>query len=53
MPTMLPNPQLLGTVHITLCLDDSLGPWLTLSSPPLAAMRPPQENPLPGVWKCT
>ena len=35
-----------------LILDNGLGSWSTLSSPPLAAMRPPWERPLPGVWVC-
>ena len=30
-----------GYSPIILCLDDSLGSWLTLSSPLLAAMKPP------------
>ena len=37
------NLQLLSTVHTIWCLDDGLGSWLTLSSPLLAAMRPPWE----------
>ena len=40
---MLPDLQLLGTVHIIWCLEDSLDSWLTSSSPLLAAMRPPRE----------
>ena len=40
-------------VHTIWCLDNSLGSWLTLSSPPLGAMRPPWERPPPGVWMCT
>ena len=42
-----------GYVHIIWCLDDGLGSWLTLSSPSLAAMRPPWERPPPGVWTGT
>ena len=37
---MPPDPQLPGTVQIIYCLDDGLGSQLTLSSPPLAAVRP-------------
>ena len=47
---MPPNLQLPDTVHIIWCLYDSSGSWLTLSSPPLAAMRPPWERPLPRMW---
>ena len=41
---MPPNLQLLGTVHTTWCLDVGLGCQLTLSSPPLAAVRPPMRE---------
>ena len=41
---MPPDLQLPGTVHIFWCLDDSLGSWLTSSSPPLAAMRAPMRE---------
>ena len=41
-----------GTVQTIWCSDDGPGSWLTLSSPPLAAMRPPQERPLPSMSMC-
>ena len=44
MPTMLPDLQLLGTVHIISCLEDGLGSWSISSSPPLAAVRPPTRE---------
>ena len=34
-------------------LEEGLGSWLTFTSPPLAAMRPPQDRPLPSVWMNT
>ena len=46
MSIIPPNLQLLSTVHTIWCLDDGLGSQLNLSSPPLAAMRPPL------VWTC-
>ena len=53
MPIMPPDPQLPGTVHTTWCSDGGLGSQSNLSSPPLAAMRLPQERPLTGMWMNT
>ena len=39
--------------HYLMFECNGLGSWSTLSSPPLATMRPPQERPLPGMWMCT
>ena len=49
---MPPDLQSPGTVHTIWCLDDGLGSWSTLSSPLLAAIRPPWESPLLSMWMC-
>ena len=43
----------MGTVHTIWCSDNGLGSQSTLSSPLLAAMRPPWEGPLPSMWTNT